>query len=255
MKDFDFNKVLKKCFGKEKDDKYHAIAMLCIYGLFISIVVVIIRLGGSSTNSNISNDNSINTSVPTSTPTSTPNASANIENDDYNVNLNDINYSYSYRVTYNGVTEVFLGKKIDDKEKFTLVKDGVTTEYGILNDNYLILENGTYHITENPSRFFKYCDVEKLLLLTENETKVETDNIIKYNISNSKLSKSYKDNININNELDNVITYTLENNNLKKVDLDFSNYISSIDGSTSTLTIVMEFADIGTTEDFEIKVN
>ena len=41
---------------------------------------------------------------------------------------------------------------------------------------------------------------------------------------------------------------------LKSADLDFSNYISSIQGTSVTLTIHMEFADIGTTEDFEIKV-
>lgn len=251
MKNNDFKEVLNKCFGKEKDDKYHALAMLAIYGIFILIVIIMIRLGGSS--SNIENNNTNPTPTPSQTISPTPTNDVDIE--DNTTITNDINYSYSYTVSYNGTTEVYLGKKIDEKEKFTLIKDGITTNYAILSDNFLILENDIYHITENPSKFFKYCDVEKVLLLIENEISTENGNTIKYNITNSHLASSFKDNIKLNNEQTNLIIITTENNNLKSVDLELNNYISSVEGSTNTLTIHMEFANIGTTEDFEIKVS
>lgn len=254
MKKSDFQEILKKCFGKQKDDRYHAIAMLIIYGVFVFAVVVMIRVGGSSvSNVNQNNNDSNSNSNPTSsipTPSSIPDIDSNPS-----MNENDINYSYSYSISYNGVSEVYLGKKVNDKEKFTLVKNGATTDYAILNDNYLILENGIYHITENPNRFFKYCDIEKILLLVENEIPTQNNNIMKYNLSNQVLATSFKDNISVDNEQNNSIQLHLSGETLKSVDLDFSNYISSIEGVESTLIIHMEFVDIGTTEDFEISIS
>ena len=44
MKKEDWQALLKKCFGKEKDERLHAIAMLIIWGIFILILVIMIRL-------------------------------------------------------------------------------------------------------------------------------------------------------------------------------------------------------------------
>jgi len=163
---------------------------------------------------------------------------------------NDINYSYSYTVTYNGKSEVYLGKKIDEKEKFTLVKDGITTNYAILNDNYLVQKGDVYTITEKPSVFFKYCDVEKVLLLIKDKEEKNS-----YNVTNNELKNNYKDNLLSDNLKDNIIKINISNDILKSIDLDFSNYYSAITNQKESLTIHMEFADIGTTEDFEIKVS
>lgn len=252
MKNKDFNELLKKCFGKEKDDRYHAIAMLAIYGIFIVVVVLVIRLGGSSTNNNLST-NPTPTPTPVVTPSPTNDSTDNDE--DENITGNDINYSYSYTISYNGISEVYLGKKLDDKEKFTLIKDGVTTDYAILSDNYLKLENGVYHITESPSRLFKYCDVNEILAMIENSVSTENGNTISYYISNQDLADTFNDNLAIDNNQNNTITLTLSNGNLKNIDLNFSNYLSSVNGLDETLTIHMEFVDVGTTEDFEIKVS
>lgn len=248
MKNKEWKEILKKCFGKEKDDKYHAIAMLAIYGVFILILVIFIRVGGSSTNQTIIKEQNPTSPPITTTPTPKPTTEAPITNP----SIHDINYSYSYTITYNGISEVYLGKKIDEKEKFTLIRNGVTTDYAILNDNYLILENGTYHITENPSKFFKYCDIEKILNLVEDEISTERDGGILYSISNKRLSSTYRDNLLLDNEENNIIQLFLTDNILKKVDIDFSNYFASMEGTTVSFLIHMEFADIGTTEDFEI---
>lgn len=250
----DFKEILSKCFGKEKDSRYHAIAMLAIYGIFMLILVVVIRMSGSD----LSYQDGTNSMTPTPTPVDTSIPNVDIDDNDADADVtdsNDINYSYSYTVTYNGVSEVYLGKKIDAKEKFTLIKDGVTTDYAILSDNYLKLENGIYHITENPSNFFKYCDVEKILLLTENEISIESNNSTKYNVSNADISRYFNDKISIDNEQTNLVQLNFIDDNLKNIDLDFSNYLSSVNGETVTLTIHMEFVDVGTTEDFEIKVS
>ena len=247
MKKKEFSEILKKCFGKEKDERYHAMAMLAIYGIFIIIIVLMIRLGGGTSSSLENNP----TPTPTPTVTPSPTDKPTIEKDEQeDIIGNDINYSYSYRITINGETEVYLGKKIDDKEKFTLIKNGITTDYAILNDNYLKLENGIYHITENPSKYFKYCDVEKILNLIENDS---TD--VNHLISNTKLSSTFNDKLKVDNNQNNEIKLTITNNTLKSIDFNLNNYITSITNEEMTLNIHMEFADIGTTEDFEIKVS
>ena len=37
------------------------------------------------------------------------------------------------------------------------------------NNASLILDNGTYHITKRPSNFLKYCSIDTILLVIENE--------------------------------------------------------------------------------------
>ncbi len=250
MKNSEFKELLKKCFGKEKNDRYHAIAMLTIYGFFLFILIAFIRISGSNNNLE---QNLSNTETPSPTATITPSISPDLEN--YTVSGNDINYSYSYTISYNGTSEVYLGKKVNNKEKFTFIKDGISTNYAILDDYYLVFENGTYHITDHPSQFFKYCDVEKILLMIENEIPIENSETVKYNVSNLNLSSIFQDVLLIDDNQNNLIQLSFFDNNLKGIDLDFSHYISSIDGKTENFTIHMEFADIGTTEDFEIPIS
>lgn len=243
----EWKEIIKKCFGKEKDDRYYAIAMLSIYGIFILILIIAVRIGGSSINSSIQEKEPI-IPTPSVSPTPSPLPGDSI----ITPSINDINYSYSYTITYNGMSEVYLGKKIDEKEKFTLIRNGITIDYAILNDNYLILENGVYHITENPSKFFKYCDVEKILKLVENEIPTEREGTIKYSVPNRNLSSIYKDNLSLDNERNNMIQLSVVGDTLKSINLDFSNYLTALNGNEVTLTIYMEFADIGTTTDFSI---
>lgn len=254
MKKEEISKVLKKCFGKEKDDRYHAIAMLCLYGIFLTIIVVMIRIGGTNQSPEITDktpNNSINNTSNNNTPVTTPD---NNNDNQSNITSNEINYSYSYTITYNGNSEVFLGKKIDEKEKFTHIKDGITTDYAILNDNYLILENGSYHITNNPSSLFKYCNADKIISLVADEIPTENAVTIKYQVTNKRIASGYNDTLLLDNEQNNSIILNMIDNDLKSIDLDLSNYISSVKADNITLVIHMEFVDVGTTEDFNINI-
>lgn len=245
----DFSLLLKKCFGKEKNDRYHAIAMLIIYGIFILIIVLMIRLDGTTnTNTNKTPDTTSNPNETTSPNTDTNNDKENEER----IIGNDINYSYSYTITLDNSNEVYLGKKIDEKEKFTLIKDGQTTNYAIIDDNYLVLENNKYRIASSPSDYFKYCDVSNIFSLIENEDSIKENNTITYSISNKKASTVFRSKLINDNEQLNTIKMYIPNNSLKTIDLVLSNYFSSLKGEGHTLIIHMEFVDIGTTENFNI---
>ena len=244
--DSNFKEILKKCFGKQKDEKYHAVAMLAIYGLFIFILVLVIRINGGSsideTNNNTNNDVQVPINTVSPTPTSTPEQETNL------TNINS--YSYSSTITYNGVSEVFLGKKYQTKQKFSYIKNSSITEYAILNNEYFKQENGIYQQSSSPSRHFKYCDVNKILTLIQNKTSIENN----YQLSNKEMITTYDDMISIDNEQLNTITLNKENNTIKSIDLDYSNYISSLEGTNLTLIIHIELSDINNTNDFEINI-
>ena len=247
-----FKEILSKCFGKEKDERYHAIAMLALYGLFFFTVILIIRTSPTSTN-----DEKV-TDSPTNNPTN------NIV-DDNNKNQNkdnlsnesfDINYSYVYTLENNGVKEVFTGKRLDDKEIFTYITSTGSTDYARLSDNYLIKENGEYHLVDIPSPNLKYTDMDKIVSLTEKASLAKEGNIYKYSVPVSEVLTMYdSDRIAEATLYDNIIV-TLENEVIKTIDINFTNYASIINGNVATtLTIKMEFNNVGTTENFDVTVS
>ena len=248
----DFKDFFNRAFGKEKDEKTHAIAMLAIYGIFILILIVFVRLNGGKNTNETTNKNTDNKEIvePTTIPTPKPKEEPKKEKIE-----SDINYSYSYTTMFDGVTEVYLGKRIDDKQKFSYVKDGITNEYAIKDGNYLMYNGNVYYLVDKLDTYFRYCDVEKILDLVDNSIPTSNGNIVNYRINNKEIAEIFNEKITIDNETSNIFTLNIENDVLKSVKLDLTNYISSLLGTTHTLTINMDFANIGTTEDFDIKLN
>lgn len=230
-----------------ENERQHAIKMLTIYGIFIIIIIAVVRT------TPINEKETPKQSTKKIEPKVEEKAEEKVEvkkTVEY-----DVNYSYSYKITFDNQIENYLGKKVDEKEKFSYIKDGITFEYAILNDNYLLLENGTYHVTDKLNTYFKYCDIEKIISLTSNEESVLSENKYTYNISNTKLADIFGDSIIVNNNNLNQIEIVLDSNNLKTINMNFSNYITSVLDSNHSLIINMEFANVGTTEDFNIKLN
>ena len=253
----DFGEILKKSFGKEKDENYHAKAMLIIYGIFFFALVLMVRLGGNN-NTNTTNNNTNNTSgkevvEPTAAPTPSPAPTSKPKEN--NKISSDVNYSYSYTTVFDGETEVYLGKRVDDKQKFSYVKNGQTVEYAIKDDNYLIYNGLIYSLVDKLDTYFKYCDVEKILDLVEESVPTYNGNLVEYRVENVSISKMFNDTLANDNGISNRFILNIENDVLKSVKLDLTNYISSLIGATHTLTINMDFANIGTTEDFDINLN
>ena len=104
----------------------------------------------------------------------------------------------------------------------------------------MLLDNGTYHITENPGGFFKYCDVEKILSLIEDEILLEADydrlkqvfiNLIK----NSYEANSKNIDLNISTKKDKVIIEVvddgdgIDSKDLRKIGTLF--YTTKVKGS------------------------
>lgn len=221
-----FKEIMKKCFGKEKDDRWHAVAMLALYGIFFLVSFTILSIGSGTSN---------NTSP---TPTATPD------------NITNINYSYSYTINYDNVLEMYLGKKYNDKEKFTLTKDGISSEYAVLNDKLLKLNSGKYEETNSVNNYYRYCDREKILNIIKDIEPV-SENV--YNVSNVYFSSTFGDTLGEDNEIPVVITVSKDNDEIKSISMDLDNYLNAL-GIEHSLKINMFFTDIGTTNDFEINI-
>lgn len=239
--------ILKKSFGKEKDTRLHAIVMLCIYAIFMAVLVIVIRVGGSNTNL----ENNDNTSTDTNI-----NNEIKEELDQNSEENSDINYTYSYLIEYDGIKENYIGSRINNKQKFTYMKDNNTFEYAIIGNNYLILKDGIYHITDKLDSYFKYCDAEKILEIVDTYHNEGSEEENKYNVNTMDIASKFNDSLtNYCGANTNLISLKIENDNLKEVNMNLDNYISCIEGNNHSLNIKMEFASIGTTEDFEIKMN
>jgi|GEM_PF-1921872 hypothetical protein len=254
MKKEDWKALLKKCFGKEKDEQLHAIAMLIIWGIIILILVIMIRMSPTpdDQNSTTPNDNK-----DSQTQVETPGIGNNNGNDESSSPTEsfEVNFSYIYTVTNNGVQEVITGKKIDEKEIFTIITKEGSNSYAKLSNNYLQKENGEYHIVENPSPNLIYCDVEDISYLTEIGTLTTQGNVYTYQVPITQIVKLYNptfDTTSIDSNLMDTITLTTENGTLKSIKANYNNYLMTVSGRISTLTIEMEFSQVGTTEDFEV---
>lgn len=255
MNQINWKELWKKCFGKEKDERAHAIAMLAIYGMFILILIIIVRVGGSNIDDT---NNTTSTPTPIPTSTSTPNTNITESETEPEIENFDINYSYIFTVQNNDKKEVFTGKRLDDKEIFTVINEQGSKDYAKLSDNYLIKENGEYHLIDSPSTNLIYTDMDKIISLTEKGTLTRTNNIYNYVIPTSEIMKMYNpDNVEaIDVNLTDQITITVENDTIKAIEINYNNYWNIMNkNNTSQLIIKMEFNNVGTTENFEVTIS
>lgn len=247
----EIQKLLKKCFGPEKNERYHAIAMLIIFGLFIAVLVILLRTGNydESNLDTTKTSNTSNTPAPTITPSPTDSTTTNPSY--------DVNYSYLYTFDLNGVKQVITGRKLDDKEIFTIITESGSSEYAYLSGNYLKKENGVYQIIENPSDHLLYVDLDVIEEITSSSTPNINLNQMTYYIPTSTLLETYFKDSNLIDSVSshNTIILTINEGQLSRIDLDYSSLYSLISGTTSKYTISIELSNIGSTEDFDITIN
>ena len=253
----DFKDFFAKAFGKDRDSRTHAIAMLAIYAVFLIILIGIVRTGNTNNQKNNRQKPEVTNNQEVNNNDDIINNKKNNENKEskgkYEKPLNDINYSYFYTIEVDGEIETYLGKRVDDKQKFTYTKGNITLEYAIKDDNYLILKDGRYHIIDKLDGYFKYCAPDKIVNMVENLKYENEDNKYVYQLSNSLISDTFGENN--KEDKNNKLELLIEDNTLKSIYLDLSNYFSSITGKKHDVNITMEFANIGTTEDFKINMN
>lgn len=254
----DLKELYNKCFGKNKDDRYHAIAMLGIYGVFILILIIMIRVSpAQNQDNNQSNKSNNNISNDTSQKTDNKNNSNNTNTNQGNITTqSEINYSYVYTIDNSGIKEVVTGKRVDDKEIFTLITDSGSKDYAKLSDNYLEKVDGSYHLVESPSSNLVYTNLDTIIELTEKGSLTTNNNTYVYTIPTNEILKAFNYTSEVSETITDTITITTENTLIKYININFTNYRTIINNNNLTnLNINMEFNNLGTTKDFNITVS
>lgn len=243
MKNKEFKELLKKSFGKEKDERFHAGAMAIIYLSIFLLLMVFIRFNTPNI-SNKANDN-LNNKPKDIKEVKKDKEPANIKDNDLELDNDVVNYSYSYVVTYDNMIETYLGKKYNNKESFIYIKDNSSSEYAIIDDIFLTKkEDNKYHITNYLNNYFKYLDMNKLLSITDSSIEID----------NQSLSNLFNDRLVNDNHLLNSISMSI-NDVVTTCNLDFTNYISSVLGENHSFIVKMEFSNIGKVNDFNIEIS
>lgn len=250
------NLIWTKCFSKQKDERLHAIAMLVLFGIFIVILVALLRTDSSTPLPNAGETSR------TPEVSQTPEVSTEELEEDGKIDETysyEINYSYLYTFTRNGIVEeVITGRRLDDKEIFTIVGSNSTTDYARLSDNYLKKEQGKYKLIERPSNNLLYANLDPLIdtLYSLNPTSIEA-NRYTYQVSTKNLLDLYHPDSTLvaSPTSYNTVVITQNNNLISKIDVDFSNLATLLNGLSETYTMSLEFNNVGTTEDFNISIN
>lgn len=260
MKKEDVKKILKKCFGKEKDEQLNAIVMLTIMIIFMAILAIILRFGTDTTKNETAN-NPQKTTPPTQDSIKPID---DLEKDSLNEEGKEkgnyeVNYSYLYTFELNGKKEIITGKKLDNKEIFTIVNEEESKDYAKLSNNYLIKNKNTYNLTVLPSNNLLYTSIDDLADVLDSYTPNTgaEPNQYTYYISNQDLIKIYKPEL-ASTQIEaknNPVTLTITDGKIEKIIMDYSNLYEAINKIPSTYLITLEFNNIGTTEDFTIHID
>ncbi len=252
MKKEDWKNLWNQCFGKEKNERAHAVAMLIIMGTLIGILILAIRM----------------TPLPEEGIDSSPQSTANAEHPqlsdetqelqtelEANSNGNyEINYSYLCTFTENDQKQMITGKRLDEKEIFSIVDANGSQSYARLSKNYLKNEEGVYHLVEQPSEFLRYIDISTLANILEEEASTIDNNQYTYTLNNSILLENYyQDKKFVDTQGGtNTVILTVENGVIQRFDIDFSSLHTLLKGEPTTFYATIELQDIGSTEDFTI---
>ena len=230
MEKMTFKDVMKKCFGKEKNDRWHAVAMLILYGIFFLICYLVLTVGSSDLK-----DTDIKP-----TPTPTPQV--------------EENYTYSYTVKYDDLVEEILGKRIGTKEVLVLEKSlNDYSKYVIMSGVIYKVENETQVKVDSVSSYDKYFSVDKILELVKDIEPIVTNNTYAYDVSNTKLATIFGDTLDSTNTSQ--VFIVKENNIVTNISLELDSYIKDVTGENHSLKVEMSYSNIGTTTDFDILVN
>ena len=144
--------------------QYNAILNLALGFGTIIILIIMIRLSGSSVPNNTNNN--INSNGTQSVVSG----------------FNDIkgkNFSFKYTLLENGKSVVYQGKERENKILFTDATNKL--EYYVIGDVVSVKKGNDYVIGTNPSKYFNYFDVELVEKIISSAKVDEDDYVISIN--------------------------------------------------------------------------
>lgn len=212
--------------------QYNAILNLVLGFGTIIILIIMIRLSGSSVPNNANNN--INNNGTQSVVSG------------FN-DIKDKNFSFKYTLAENGKSVVYQGKERENKILFTDATNKL--EYYVIGDVVSVKKGNDYVIGTNPSKYFNYFDVELVEKIISSAKVDEDDYVISIN-DFSKVVSSDK-----SAEGDIYISLTKSNGIITKITFDLGEYAVLIDKNIKTSVLTLEYSNFNLIDDFDIKTN
>lgn len=212
--------------------QYNAILNLALGFGTIIILIIMIRLSGSSVPNNTNNN--INNNGTQSVVSG----------------FNDIkgkNFSFKYTLAENGKSVVYQGKERENKILFTDATNKL--EYYVIGDVVSVKKGNDYVIGTNPSKYFNYFDVE-LVEKIISSAKVDEDG---YVISINDFSKEVSSDKSAEGDI--YISLTKSNGIITKITFDLGEYAVLTDKNIKTSVLTLEYSNFNLIDDFDIKTN
>ena len=234
----------KNDFFKNKDN------IIAIIGIIFFVLLAIFARFTTSSNDNTEDNKNGNQE------TIEKDNQNNDEDSEEEIGEETISYNFTYTIDNNNQISIVEGKFYNNKQKFSIIENGIKQEYAKLEDNYLKLENGTYEILKGDiNDYFKYLDLEDIIEFTEYSIYEEDDDTKIYEIDVPELIDKYNLELEYNGFDEfksDSITIEERKGIIKEIILDYSNYFSYITNSKYSFKVTMKFNDYGKVEDFEI---
>jgi hypothetical protein len=209
--------------------QYRSIAILIFYAVLFAILIVMLRMPSSGTD---------------------------LENGTHVTKvkgfelINNNNFSYKYTVMVDDERYIFEGKKFEDKDMLTLIKDDEKREYYLENNKYYVKENDKFvSIIEKPFLIFDFFNTDVLdMLITRSILVDEVAN--RYRIDNQDLYDVLSpDNSKVDSG-ENYITLNYRNSNITRIVFELDNYSKTIGENYSKVIITLEYFDFNLIDDF-----
>lgn len=230
--------------GKDKKFEWNKDNIIAIIGiLFFIVLALMVRFSGG---------NDTNLEGGSVTPSPTP--SVNDEKEEVDLSTN---YRFTYTIEYGSIKEVLDGKVYSSKAKFSILSSQ-KEEYGKLGNTYMRLVNGSYQVLDSPlvRSYLPYIDLDSIRkVMSISISSTEEDDVFEYEVSLPDLLDTYTDedyDMFVEYPVDTLVVSYNKKGHFKKIEIDYSNYFTYLEKTTTTFKVKMEFDDYGKIEDFEI---
>ncbi len=229
--------------------RYNAILNLVLGFGTIIILIIMIRLSGGS--------------VPNNTDINDSNASYdNVSEVEGFNNIKGKNFNFKYTLKENGKQIVYEGKQREDKMLFNDVTN--KKEYYVIGDVVSIKKGNDYIISNNPSKYFNFFDVELVEKIISKSNIEEDEYIISnedfvsiingvndVNDSEDSDSKSTdKTKVDDESSGDIYIDIIKSNGVIVKIDFDFEEYVPLVYKNVKSATLTLEYSNFNLIDDF-----
>lgn len=143
------------------------------------------------------------------------------------------NFRFEYILEIDNIKTIYRGENNKNKAHFIYKSTKEESEYYLIEDIFLKYHNKNYILTNNPSLYFNFFDIEKIKAI-----------IYKLNnnsISNKDLYYLEKKEFIGDNRL-NKVDIIKENNIIKQVKIDLTNF-ANLYKSNSKVTLILNYSD------------